>query len=392
MWELLLFVSLLFGQLGRIELFPSVTLYFHDMIIMCFIMTRIPLLLKSKKKILSLPLFRPILFFTLLCFLSLCVNAYRFSVVDLTVGISYFLRFMIYAFLYPIIRLEKKPILYFMKWLFLLGVGYAVLGFIQLGVYPDLRNLSYAGWDPHYYRLFATLFDPNFMGIVLIISFLSGIYVWEKERDHLYPLIGLIGIFVAFLLTFSRSSYLAAVVAIIVYAVCMKQKKFLIGLIFLCLGIVFIPAIGGESTTVFRQVTAFARITNWQEGMQLFMKSPFFGYGFNMVRALPHNAPTLAVGTIARSTSGFDNSIVFVLVTTGLFGCITFLYMGSRLFLVGLSLLKKRLYAPGSVYISTLAGLLIHSMFLNTLFYPQIMILFWIMTGAVEKESITSRS
>jgi O-antigen ligase len=134
-------------------------------------------------------------------------------------------------------------------------------------------------------------------------------------------------------------------------------------------------------------VTALARVSNWQEGIQIFSKSPIIGYGFNMVSALPHNAPTLEPGTLARSTSGYDNSIIFILVTAGIVGLSAFLFLWSQMVRIGIGLYKNlKQRAAGIMYLSILAAVIIHSMFLNTLFYPQVMILLWIISGAVEKE------
>lgn len=384
---MLLFISILLGQLGRIQLTPTIALYIHDIVISLYILVRLPFFWKNRNKIASLNLLKPLVVIGVICCISLLVNMYRYATADLLVGIAYFVRFFIYAILYVLIRMDTKPTRYWMKWIFSLGVAFAVLGLLQLVIYPDLRNLSYDGWDPHYYRLFSTLLDPNFMGIVLLVAFLSGTYLVKKWKESVLIMVGLAVIFIAFIFTYSRSSYLAAIVACIAYIILTKKWKAIIVLVVFCVLLLWLPAIGGESTQLFRQVTALARISNWQEGMQYFYQSPVIGFGFNMVKALPHNAPTLQSGVLARSTGGYDNSIVFIFVTTGIVGFSAFLFLWLNMLKSGMLLyqdMKKR--KLGIVYITLFVAIFVHSMFLNTLFYPQIMILLWIVTGAVEKE------
>lgn len=387
MLDILLFINLLLGQLGRIQVTPDIALYLHDVVIALYIMFRIPFLWKKRKTLPSMSLKTPLIVVSGIFLLSLVVNMYRFSPSVIVVGISYFLRFVMYALLYVIVRADEKSIWYWTRWIFSLGIGFAGLGIMQLFLYPDLRNLSLDGWDPHYLRLFSTLLDPNFMGMVLLVSFLSGVIVISKVKNRIWCVFGLLILFIAFLLTYSRSSYVAAIGGFIAYIVLTKKWKIAIWLAVFCLALVLLPTMGGESSMLFRQVTALARITNWQEGIQYFFQSPVIGFGFNMAKALPHNAPMLEGSAIARSTSGYDNSIVFVLVTSGVLGLAAFMYLWGNMITIGVALLRNaKTIHIGTVYIVSLIALCIHSMFLNTLFYPQLMILLWILTGAVEKE------
>lgn len=386
-FEILLFISLLAGQLGRIQITPAIVIYLHDIVIVLYILVRLPQLWKNRKKIWSFSLVKPLVLLTGVFVISLLANAYRFAASDLLIGVSYLIRYVVYALLYVVIRLDHKPGLFWFRWIFLLGIGYAVLGILQLVVYPDLRNLSYDGWDPHYYRLFSTLFDPNFMGSILLVSFLSGVYFLQKGKQTMWAIAGLATLFAAFLLTYSRSSFVAAIAAFIVYIICTKKWKLLIWLLGFCVVILYIPAIGGESTMLFRKLTAFARVSNWQEGITMFYASPVIGFGFNMVKALSHNAPTLQSGVLARSTSGYDNSVVFILVTTGSIGLAAFVFLWAKMMKLGIGLyqiVKKR--TIGIIYLCILIAVFVHGMFLNTLFYPQLMILLWIVSAVAEKE------
>lgn len=386
MWEILVFFSLLLGQLGRIQITPHIVLYAHDIALLLFACITLIRFGKNKEKRKSGALVVPFLFVVVVCVVSLLANAHRFAGSELLIGAAYAGRFFAYFVLYLVVRNDRRTRIYWLTWLFVLGIAFSMLGFVQLYVYPDLRNLSYAGWDPHYYRLFATLLDPNFMGMVLVVSFIAGVAVLKRMSEKVWSIGGLAIIFVAFLLTFSRSSYVAAIAGLVTYIILSKKWKYLYLLALLGIAIVSVPAIGGESTALFRQLTALARITNWQEGIHMFLQSPGIGFGFNMVGALPHTAPTLTAGTVARSVSGFDNSVVFILVTTGIAGLAVFANLGRKIMDVGRRVLQKKNNELGILYIAACIGMLAHSMFVNTLFYPQLMIIFWIFTAVVEKE------
>jgi len=385
--SILLFISLLAGQIGRIQVTPDIALYVHDIVIACYVFFHIPRIWKQRRHVVFLSLNKPVSLFVIICIVSFGMNVYRYTQPDLLVGLLYLIRFFFYALLYVIISIDNKPVLYWIKWIFVLGVCYALFGLLQLVMYPDLRNLAYDGWDPHYVRLFSTLLDPNFMGIILLLSFIVGVYVVTTMKRKRWVLIGMTAILVAFLLTYSRSSYVAAIGAFVTYIGITKKWKLLIVLCVLILTIYFLPSIGGESTFLFRQMTAFARITNWQEGMYNFYESPIIGYGFNMVRAIPHTTPILEGSTIARSAGGYDNSIVFVLVTTGCLGLSAFFYLWGAMIRLGISVGKHSKEKELAImYLICLGSLVCHSMFLNTLFYPQVMILWWILSGVLERK------
>src|SRR3989344_8268462 len=46
-----------------------------------------------------------------------------------------------------------------------------VFSLLQYFFYPDLRNLLYAGWDPHLYRLFGVFFDTSISGAIFGLIF-----------------------------------------------------------------------------------------------------------------------------------------------------------------------------------------------------------------------------
>ena len=119
--------------------------------------------------------------FIVACLLSLILQTGKLTLSEFFISSLYLVRWAAYAMLYFIVAgFPNKTVL--QKYLLVCGSVTILFGYIQYLFYPDLRNLYYAGWDPHLYRMFGTFFDPNFMGaiIVLFILFVLGL-VLKKE-------------------------------------------------------------------------------------------------------------------------------------------------------------------------------------------------------------------
>jgi len=147
--------SLLLGQLGGITLWPGVTVYIHDMIVTIMLLAG-TISFVRRKKIMRPVLFAPVIAFLTAGLVSLIINLFRFSLPQIGEASLYLFRFAAYACLYFVIIVDGQlQSLFVITRLFWFGVGIALIGFIQYVWYPELRNLSYLGWDPHYLRLFS---------------------------------------------------------------------------------------------------------------------------------------------------------------------------------------------------------------------------------------------
>jgi O-antigen ligase len=159
-------------------------------------------------------------------------------------------------------------------------------------------------------------------------------------------------------------------VAIVVIAILRKQWKFFGGLVAFVVLTIGLSFISGNTVKLTRETSSLARITNWQESIVLIEKAPGFGYGFDTLRYLhPSNSVVPS-----KAAAGLDSSILFVLATTGIIGLAAYLYLWIAMLLAG----KKSV-----VFLASSAALLVHSVFLNSLFYPWVMIWMWILVGAV---------
>lgn len=352
-WIKLFFASLLFGQVGGITLAPGIVLYAHDVVLLVLLLVR----LWNTKHFIKPKLFLPIVLFSVVGLLSLFFALFRFAPWQVGQGSLYLLRWIAYASVYMILAQETTLGLFFLRGLFFTGSAFSVLGLLQYILYPNLRNLWYLGWDPHYYRLFSTFLDPNYAGLFIVLTILLGLHINKK----LWP-VQIINLF-ALYLTYSRGSYLAFISGSIVWIVMTKQWKWFWGLL-LFISLIFLPKPGGDTLRLTRTDSTISRIENWREAGKLFMKAPVFGSGFNTLRFIKGNPNSHAAG-------GVDNSFLFLFVTTGIVG------------LASYSWLLWSMRSPSPLYWAAMTATLVHSMFTNSLFYPWILLWWWIIAGTL---------
>jgi hypothetical protein len=301
-------------------------------------------------------------YFWLFVFVGLV--ALIFSPINLTltekiISLGYLARLAGYWFFYGTAKVLKTPkIINYLGWL---GLVWAIIGWGQYFFYPDLRPLEFLGWDPHYKRIFGLFFDPNFMGIMMVLSLL--VWLWQKPSR----LVWLIRVFLLLTLafTYSRGSFLALAGAGVYYSLGQKRYKLigLIGLIsLLCL--IGLPRPEGEGVKLERTASIEARLTNWQEGWQLFWKYPVLGVGYNTLRYARNQPAENHAG------AGWDNSLLVVATTTGVIGLAIFLFFLRAIWQTKSLLIKV-----------TLLAIIIHSLFINSLFFPWVMLWGWVIIG-----------
>ena len=115
--------------------------------------------------------------FAAFSFLTLIISPIYLSLNEKVISLLYLIRYCAYFSMYPaclyLISQKKSGSQILQKTLYLAGIGFIIIGWLQYFLYPDLRNLSYIGWDPHYKRIFALIFDPNYLGLFLIYFIFS---------------------------------------------------------------------------------------------------------------------------------------------------------------------------------------------------------------------------
>lgn len=235
-----------------------------------------------------------------------------------------------------------------------------IIGLIQYFLYPNLRNILYLGWDPHWYRLLGGFFDSYLAGAVFG---LLSIYFFLKSLS----LLSLI-FFIFLILTFSRNAYLAFSIFLGIYFLKLKKLKSLFIFILLFLLVIFVsPKPFGESVNLRRVFTIEARINDYQKGWQIWKKNWFFGIGYNRIRYLKEISNSVQSFGYSHAGANFTSSYLTILVTTGIFGLVLFLSGVKKILMI------NQLAFFGGIFLLTM------SFFDNVILHPIVIFIYFMM-------------
>lgn len=312
------------------------------------------------------------LLFSLIATLSLILTHLHLSYGEYIISFSYTLRFLLYLYLGWVIHSNGYPEFrkQISKTLLISGVGFAILGLAQFIFFPNLGFLQSMGWDPHYFRTVSTFLDPNFAGAFFVLTLL----LWYENRAEKWSALIFMTLFLVLLTTFSRSSYAMFLVSGLTLSFFKKSKALfastLLLFLLLLLGFQVYSQLVARPRGINREQSASYRVDTWQDGVNVFQKSPLLGIGFNAYKyAIREYHLADSAFLDSRGSSTNDSSLLYVLSTTGLVGFLAYI-----LFLF--SLIKSG-FKNNPVLTAAIIGLIIHSFFANSLFYPFILI--WIM-------------
>jgi len=353
---------------------------------------------------------KPLVIFCLIAGLSLLQAFIFLKPSEVISGSFYLIRFASYALIYlavsDILKTEKQATRLFNAAI-AAALLIAVAGFIQLAVYPDMGKLEEFGWDPHINRLVSTWLDPNFIGgfMAFITCVILGVTAYTKKlstKATLYLTAAIL--MTALFLTYSRSAYLAAGAGITVLGI-LKSRRLLIAFL-----VIFILAIGlspraeqrvtdlGYSISSFifntsanPDATARLRIKSWEQTIELISKRPLLGSGYNTLRYVNYNEGFVSDPKI-HSASGSDSSLLTVLAATGVIGLAPFLWFYYSVVSAAFINWRDKKLTPFGRGISLglftgLISLFCHSLFVNSLFFPQILIPVAVIIGIMESVS-----
>lgn len=407
----------LIGELIRLPLGPENGLLISDLFIGIvagvWLIKKILAPQSTDKKILQNKLLKPVVAFTIIALLSL-IQAFLFLKPDeVAAGSLYLIRFVEYFFLYLIVsdscktQTQRKKIL---AATITSATLIAIAGFIQLIIYPDLGNLVEQGWDPHINRLVSTWLDPNFIAgfLAFIIAIILGVALYCKNFSHKAGLFFISAILIAALfLTYSRSGYLALATVIIILGI-LKSPKLIIGSLIICiLGIGILPRASQRlddlshsissylfNTAETPDATAKLRIISWEQTLNLIKSRPILGSGYNTLRYVKFDEGFVSDPKI-HSASGSDSSLLTIMATTGILGLGAFCWLYWEILKSAWLDWRKKSAALTTnknttehlhqgLSLGLLAGvcaLLIHSFFINSLLFPQILIFLWVIAG-----------
>ena len=375
-----------FGQLTRLPLnIPEINIYFHDIIIV-FLILSWGLGKVFKKEKLGFPkLTKPILGFFITALFSLVLAVPYFKSRELIIAFLYLLRWVSYSGLYFVLtdnlkgsETKRKNIL---QLLLMSCTTAGFLGLLQYIFIPDIRPLTEFGWDPHYYRVVGSYLDPGYtsliyvLGLILVIDKLFKLN--KNSKKSLYLKVNFIFIYIALALTYARSGYLAYLASMLIISWWKKRPKmFCLALFFGILTIYLLPRPGGEGVKLERQSTIFSRIKNYKQALEISLDKPVFGIGFNTYRYGQRNHGFLKSDNFQKNHAGAgaDSSLLFIMATTGIIGLLIYLNLIAEI-------LKPAIKNKNLIVFVSLAAVLVHSFFNNSLFYPWTMIWLWILVG-----------
>lgn len=366
-------LSLTLGQFSNFFAISGSKIYLFDVVILLFSTIGTLYFLITRSFLLSKGLIS-FYIFIIWAIISLVFNSVYLRNAELFIAFFYLLRFLMYVQgavivynLYASKLISKKQIV---NAFIFSGVSLSILGFIQFILLPDFSVLDQSlGWDPHKNRLASTFFDPNFAGGYLVgILFLLIFYKKNYSKSYLiYFLI----ILSAILLTFSRSSWGMLAISVLIYGLIKNPKIIIISLVIGFLAYFAVPRI----QTRFAGITdpadsASFRLISWKNTLEIAQDNLVFGVGYNAFKKAQINYGFLDPDTRSEhSATGADSSLLLVLATTGIIGFILFIF----------SLFFGVVNSKSLFVLILISSLMLHSQFVNSLLYPQILF-FWLIS------------
>jgi len=295
--------------------------------------------------------------------------------------------------------------------------GFLIVAFIAsiFGIYQyftinvDQRNIVRVT------SIFGSIFrtdtkdNPNDFGAYLGFMIMVALLVWNTthKRNRIFVSIIIGFTFYTLLLTYSRSSLLAVVFALLCYAFYRSKKAFFITSLVVISGLIllyFDPRFQSRINSIYEIITnkriiniflninpqnidweyveyygiqgygtdiisgAF-RIWAWIQGVQLFLAHPFFGVGYHLILAYSPWPTAENLYLDFASMTGICGLLLFIIIQ------IVFLRDGFQL------LKTKRLTHIGMFWLNILAVAFFASLTGSVLFGGKLLGVFWILAG-----------
>lgn len=344
------------------------------------------------------------------------INLFRHDLGEMFTAFAYFARYWMYLALafvaFDLNEADKKGV--FSRVVLWASTASLILvcvfGFLQLILFPNFLDLGMDvwGWDPHIGRLVSTWLDPNYVGgfLAFLLCPLAALALLKRQSHDrrafwlLFSLATLGG--VALYLTYSRSAYLAFLAGIFTLAFLKSRKLLAVGLIAILLVFGLSARVRertadawdsgksflGLDSQVALDPTAQLRVDSWRYAREIIEEHPFIGIGYNRykfeINKRGHGLLT------DHAAGGSDSSLLTVWATTGIFGLLAYFWV----WLVAGTVLLKRAWKNdtfrGFLDAGLLAGfvaLAVHSVFVNSLFYPPILLYLAVGLGMIDEDS-----
>lgn len=355
------------GQLSAISRGSGLNIYFFDIFLLFSNIVIFIFLFRRGKFRINFPLLSFFLFI-IYALIFTFFQVYFFDLNHIIQTLSYLIRFssyfmfgyLVYSLLISnLISLNQLHKIFIYNFVFL-----TILNFLQLIFLNNLTNLAQYGWDPHIGRLTGSFLDPNFMAFYLCIYYiLNNNFIKNRYIEYI--------IIISIFLTLSRNGILTFLILFLIFNI-RNLKKLIILLSCFFVFLLINPRILDR----FMQFqnsddSSYQRVISWNEALKIASFNNFNGVGFNNYKNNMEFYRINSLETLNRnSANSTDSSFLHVFVTLG--------FLGIFLLLIILSgfIFKKRFI---SINVVLLIALLFNSQFINSLFYPQISLLFFCM-------------
>ena len=330
---------------------------------------------------LKTPLNRPIAYYILVCVASTLLGA-LFGSVDLKTGFFYVLKYFQYVVIYFMVAnyLRDRDQLKAFVWAMLLTC--LIVSIIAMAKIPEGGRIS-APFE-------GKVGEPNTFGgyLVFMMSIAAGLALMEESFRNRLIAFSLVVLFtIPLLYTQSRSSYLAAVPAVLSFLWLSKRKQWIPPLLLLVALILpfvapkvskdrvnytFTQGIGRLDVVTIAGVTldtsTSARIQSWKEAIRDLSQNPVLGFGVTGYRFVDAQYVRVA------SEAGVLGLMFFLLLMAAI------LREAYRVYTVSLDPFHKGL-AIGCL--AGFTGLLFHAIGANTFIIVRIMEPFWFVAAMV---------
>ncbi len=391
-----LLISFIGGEVTRFTIFSNISFRLLDVIALCIFLACIFENVRSisKKNVFNFTAAKWLGGFFIIGILSLLFNLPNFPISEVGEGLLYLMRLVLYSGIFFYLKdIRKDEQSYVVTGITITGSILVVFGFIQYFYYNNLRNVYYLGWDDHMYRIFSVFLDPNFTGMLfsLFALFLMG-RIWSKRKDSqkngIYLLVCILAVtLVAVVMTFSRSALISLGTGSIIFLSLIGRKKYFLYLLLVLGGMIVltIPFFYIENVNLFRSASSEARIESARNAISISKDHLLTGVGFNTYRyvQVKYGFRQGIGAEVSHADSGTDNSYLFILATTGIGGLIVYIGFLRSLFQMSWNAYKEKRSIFAIVFIASLSSVLIDSLFINSLFYPFIIVWLWMLVGLI---------
>ena len=301
----------------------------------------------------------PLLVFVLCAGASAVVNVVPLAVSIDAVRVIF--QPMLFAALTMYLMDDEKTRETFLRVLVISTVLIAAFGIVQYGLKLDLGLWKHAK-DTGQFRITSIFSNPNALGSYfnMVLAFTMASLLFRKGMKNKLLYLAASGIiFVALLLTFSRSAWLAFV-AIVVYFVFVWNKKWLLAIPVLAAVMPFVmpsSVISRFSNLLdpayYQMSSEYGRLAFWATALEKIKENPLVGVGlgtFGDSVPLRHNIPF---------STWVDNHYLKMGAEIGLPGMLAFLVLLLALFLLANKLFNLATTENQRIYALGIAGVII---------------------------------